>query len=141
VRPINAGLYSRTGSLRFHDDGSRGAIFADDGEIDMAVTTIDDVVGEGRATFIKMNIEGAEIDALDGARRTIRRCLPKLAISAYHRPNDLWRIALLIREISSSYDLFLRQHDGGVIETVLYALPRGHAPAARRNGFEVVAAT
>ncbi len=141
VRPINAGLYSRTGSLRFHDDGSRGAIFADDGEIDMAVTTVDDVVGEGRVTFIKMNIEGAEIDALNGARRTIGRCLPKLAISAYHRPNDLWRIALLIREISSSYDLFLRQHDGGVIETVLYALPREHGSSRRRNEFEVVAAT
>jgi FkbM family methyltransferase len=126
VRPINAGLHSRTGNLRFRDDGSRGAIFADDGEIDMAVTTIDDVIGEGRVTFIKMNIEGAEIDALDGARRTIRRCLPKLAISAYHRPNDLWQIAQVIREISSRYDLFLRQHDGGVIETVLYALPRGN---------------
>ncbi|MGA2128411.1 MAG: FkbM family methyltransferase [Xanthobacteraceae bacterium] len=141
VRPINAGLYSRTGTLRFHDDGSRGAIFAEDGEIDMTVTTIDEVVGDGRVTFIKMNIEGAEIDALDGARRTIARCLPKLAISAYHRPNDLWRIALLVRELSSKYQLFLRQHDGGVIETVLYALPREHRPSDRRSGFEMGAAT
>jgi hypothetical protein len=88
-----------------------------------------------------MNIEGAEIDALDGARRTIARCLPKLAISAYHRPNDLWRIALLVREMSSKYELFLRQHDGGVIETVLYALPREHRPSDRRSGFEMGAAT
>jgi FkbM family methyltransferase len=135
VRPINAGLSSRSGRLRFRDDGSRGAIFAEDGGIDMTVTTIDDVVGEGRVTFIKMNIEGAEIDALHGARRTIRRCLPKLAISAYHRPSDLWRIAEIIRDISDRYGLFLRQHDGGVIETVLYALP-----PERRNATDVVTA-
>jgi FkbM family methyltransferase len=139
VQPINAGLHRQTGNLRFRDDGSRGAIFADDGEIDMAVTTIDDVIGEGQVTFIKMNIEGAEIDALNGARRTIRRWLPKLAISAYHRPNDLWQIAQLIREISSRYDLFLRQHDGGVIETVLYALPSRNVLSGRRGGIEEVA--
>jgi uncharacterized protein YqjF (DUF2071 family) len=81
-------------------------------------------VGDERVTFIKMNIEGAEIDALKGAARTIRRWQPKLAISAYHRPSDLWRIPRLVRWLSESYGLYLRQHDGGVIETVLYGLPR-----------------
>jgi hypothetical protein len=74
-----------------------------------------------------MNIEGAEIDALCGARSTIKRWMPKLAISVYHRPSDLWRIPRLVRELGPHYDLFLRQHDGGVIETVLYAIARSHA--------------
>jgi len=124
VKPINAGLYRCEATLRFRDDASRGAIFADDGGTEIAVTTIDNVMGEGRVTFIKMNIEGAEIDALTGAEQTIRRWRPKLAISAYHRPSDLWRIPRFVRRLSEDYGLFLRQHDGGVIETVLYGIPR-----------------
>jgi FkbM family methyltransferase len=124
VHPFHAGLYSQKGSLRFRDDASRGAIFAADGEIEMPVTTIDATVGDEPVTYVKMNIEGAEIDALNGARRAIERWHPKLALSVYHRASDLWRIPRLVRELSAEYDLYLRQHDGGIIETVLYALAR-----------------
>ena len=91
VHPIHAGLYSHEGTLRFRDDASRGAIFADDGEIEMPVSTIDDVLGERRLTYVKMNIEGAEIDALKGGRNAIHKWQPRLAISVYHRASDLWR--------------------------------------------------
>jgi FkbM family methyltransferase len=123
VHPVHAGLYSRSGRLHFRNDATRGAIFADDGEIEMPVTTIDEVLGEQRPTYIKMNIEGAEIEALRGGQRAIRRCQPRLAISVYHRPTDLWQIPQLVTELSADYKLYLRQHDGGIIETVLYALP------------------
>jgi FkbM family methyltransferase len=122
VKAIHAGLHREKGVLRFKDDGSRGAIFTSDGEIEMPVTTLDDVIGEGAVSYIKMNIEGAEIDALRGGERLIRRELPKLALSAYHRPSDLWRIPELVKQFDAGYDLYLRQHDGGIIETVLYAL-------------------
>jgi FkbM family methyltransferase len=135
VHPIHAGLYSRAGKLRFRDDASRGAIFVDDGDIEMPVTTIDEVLGDRPLTYVKMNIEGAEIDALGGGERAIRRWLPRLAISVYHRPSDLWRIPRLVQELSADYDLYLRQHDGGIIETVLYALPRaGRGSGATRRG-------
>jgi FkbM family methyltransferase len=124
VHPIHAGIYSHKGSLRFHDDASRGAIFANDGEIEMPVTTIDEVLGDERVTYIKMNIEGAEIEALKGGRHVISKWLPRLAISVYHRPGDLWQIPEFVNELSPTYDLYLRQHDGGVIETVLYAVAR-----------------
>lgn len=127
VHPIHAGIYSRGGSLKFRDDASRGAIFANDGEIEMPVTTIDEVLGERRLTYVKMNIEGAEIDALQGGRNTIRKWHPRLALSIYHRASDLWRIPQLVLELDPGYRLYLRQHDGGIIETVLYALP-SHAP-------------
>ena len=71
-----------------------------------------------------MNIEGAEIDALYGARKTIERWTPKLAVSVYHRASDLWQIPEIVHEFSPDYELYLRQHDGGVIETVLYAISR-----------------
>jgi FkbM family methyltransferase len=123
VHPFHAGLHSHGGSLRFRDDASRGAIFADDGEIEMPVTTIDDVIGDRRLTFVKMNIEGAEPDALRGGQHAIRKWRPKLAISVYHRASDLWRIPQQVSELNPDYSLYLRQHDGGIIETVLYALP------------------
>jgi len=123
VHPIHAGLYSHGGSLRFRDDASRGAIFAADGEIEMPVTTIDDVLGDRRLTYVKMNIEGAEIDALQGGRTAIQKWRPRLALSIYHRASDLWRIPQLVLELDPDYRLYLRQHDGGIIETVLYALP------------------
>ena len=123
VHPFHAGLHSHAGTLRFRDDASRGAIFAADGEIEMPVTTIDDTLGERRLTYVKMNIEGAEIDALNGGRNAIRKWQPRLAVSIYHRASDLWRIPQLVLELNANYRLYLRQHDGGIIETVLYALP------------------
>jgi FkbM family methyltransferase len=123
VHPVHAGLYSHGGSLRFRDDASRGAIFAADGDIEMPVTTIDTVLGGQRLTYVKMNIEGAEIDALQGGRNAIRKWRPRLALSVYHRAADLWRIPQLVLELNPDYQLYLRQHDGGIIETVLYALP------------------
>jgi FkbM family methyltransferase len=129
VHPIHAGLHSHGGSLRFRDDASRGAIFAADGEIEMPVTTIDDVLGDRRLSYIKMNIEGAEIDALRGGRNAIGKWQPRLAISVYHRASDLWRIPQLVLELNPDYQLYLRQHDGGIIETVLYALPFSQSAA------------
>lgn len=131
VHPFHAGLHSHGGSLRFRDDASRGAIFADDGEIEMPVTTIDDVLGEGRVTFVKMNIEGAEPDALRGGENAIRSWRPKLAVSVYHRASDLWRIPQQVSVLNPDYEFYLRQHDGGIIETVLYALPRAQGASSR----------
>ncbi len=116
----NCGLYSTSGMLGFSADSSRAAKIDEQSATRIRVAKLDDVVSD-RVTFVKMNIEGAEIDALEGSRRTIASWAPKLAISAYHRASDLWRLARLIRELNSGYSLFLRQHDGGIIETVLYA--------------------
>ncbi|CAA7612101.1 FkbM family methyltransferase [Magnetospirillum sp. UT-4] len=124
VEPINKGLWSETGVLRFRNDASRGSILdGDGGTIEVPVTSLDDVLAGGRVTYVKMNIEGAEIAALNGAREAIRAWKPRLAISVYHRPSDLCDIFELIDAIRPDYRFFLRQQDEGVIESVLYALP------------------
>lgn len=123
VKPMNMGLYDRDTVLKFQDSGTRGSIFSADGMVLVPVMDLDTVLHGERASYIKMNIEGAELAALDGASQTIRTWKPKLAISAYHRPADLWAIAEKVDSINPEYKLYLRQHDGGVIETVLYALP------------------
>ena len=63
-----------------------------------------------KVTFIKMNIEGSEKEALAGAERTIRRDKPQLAIAGYHRTADLWEIPLLIRRFREDYHLSLRSY-------------------------------
>jgi FkbM family methyltransferase len=127
VETFNAGLHRHKAALRFRNDATRGAIFTDDGDCSIDVVGLDEVLAGAPASYIKMNIEGAEIDALCGARKTIARWTPKLAVSVYHRASDIWRIPQIVRELSPCYDLHLRQHDGGVIETVLYAIPRAAA--------------
>lgn len=83
---------------------------------------IDDVVKEGeKVTLIKMDIEGAEYEALKGAERIIRKYKPRLAISIYHNPQDYWRIYELIREFSSDYKFAVRHHQNNHLDTVLYA--------------------
>ena len=70
-----------------------------------------------------MDIEGAELDALIGARRTLVRDRPILAIAAYHRASDLWTIPRLIKSIVPEYDLHLRRYAEDCWELVCYAIP------------------
>ena len=74
------------------------------------------------ATFVKMDIEGAEMDALQGMQRMITRYKPKLAVCVYHKPEDLWEIPLYIHKLVPGHRLILRQHSPLMDnDTVLYA--------------------
>ncbi|NJB69074.1 FkbM family methyltransferase [Desulfobaculum xiamenense] len=87
--------------------------------------TIDDYVAENglrSVDFIKMDIEGAEEKALLGASETIARYRPKLAISVYHRFDDLTRIPAVILEAFPGYRFNMRHYHRGFFETVLYAV-------------------
>ena len=71
-----------------------------------------------------MDIEGAEFGALWGARKTIARHRPALAICLYHRPEHLWQIPLLVNEwYGGRARLFLRAHCYNGFELVLYVFP------------------
>lgn len=86
---------------------------------------IDDYVKQqdlARVDFIKMDIEGSEIDALDGAATTVQRWHPRLAISAYHGWDDLLELPRLIRDLAPGYQLYLDHHTIHAEETVIYAL-------------------
>lgn len=74
-----------------------------------------------RVHFIKMDIEGAELEALKGAEAVIRRDKPKLAISVYHKLDDFWRIPLWIQSLGLEYCFFLRHFTIHAEETVLFA--------------------
>jgi FkbM family methyltransferase len=90
----------------------------------VASVSIDDFVETSRlekVDFIKMDIEGAEPNALQGARKTIRKFKPKLAISLYHSLSDFANIPLLVKELNKEYKLYLGHFQVNAGETVLFA--------------------
>lgn len=92
-----------------------------------AVQTIslDDYCAAENVTFIKADIEGAELEAILGAKNLIQRCRPKFAISAYHRHSDIYKIPLLINELSHGYRFHLRHFGYTLFDLVLFAIPTG----------------
>ena len=69
-----------------------------------------------------MDIEGAELDTLKGAQKTILKYRPKLAICVYHKPEDLLTIPSYILSLHKDYRLYLRNYMMPGRETVLYAI-------------------
>lgn len=78
--------------------------------------------GEEKVTFIKMDVEGAELEALKGARKTIMKHHPRLAISIYHKPEDIWEIPAYILSLSEDYRFYIRHYQFSKNETILYAV-------------------
>jgi len=72
--------------------------------------------------FIKMDIEGAELEALKGSVKTIQQCKPKLAISVYHNIQDFWEIPQWIDSLGLGYKFHLRHFTIHAEETVLFAV-------------------
>lgn len=90
------------------------------------VTDIDSVVGKTKIGFIKMDIEGCELKGLHGAATTIKRDYPILAISAYHKKEDLIILPKYIKSLENDewkYKLYLLHHGVCASELVLYAIP------------------
>ena len=86
--------------------------------------TIDDLVKKeniSKVDFIKMDIEGAEPDALEGALKTIKKFKPKLAISIYHNLGDYSQIIPWLNSLNLKYKFYIRHHTIHTEETVLYA--------------------
>ena len=91
--------------------------------VEIETTSIDQEIHEGPVTLIKIDIEGAEIDALHGAFQTITRDKPRLIISVYHKRNDLFEILLLVHQMVPTYRFYLRHLSKRLGETTLFAIP------------------
>ncbi len=128
VTPWKHGLWHRRERLlvRTEEENAMQCRVHEDGDEEIDAVTIDEwVAGQdlARLDWIKMDIEGAEREALLGARDTLARLAPKLAICCYHRPDDLWELPLLIGELMPGARLFLGHHSQNLFESVVYALP------------------
>ena len=85
---------------------------------------LDDLLKKTPINYVKMDIEGSELDALKGGEKIIKRDLPHLAISIYHKPSDLWEIGLYLFSIhGNKYKYYIRNYGHQTFDTVLYAIP------------------
>ena len=121
----NKGVSNKKETIYIEDAVDAGNSIARKGSCPVELVTLDDDINEP-VTCIKMDVEGAEKDALCGARNHIMNEKPKLLISAYHIPEDIFDIPKLITDMRADYKLYLR-YDGspGLIwpcDYVLYAL-------------------
>lgn len=119
---VNKGLWSSDTTLHFQATGGADAKITEEGIGQIAVVSLDSYMNE-KVTFIKMDIEGAELEALKGCQNIIKKYRPKLAISVYHKKGDLVEIPIYLMNLVPDYHFYLRHYSSGFVETVLYALP------------------
>lgn len=110
---INKGIWNENTTLFFSNSGGRQSTLVDATKLEVDVTTINTICKEAQLdepiTFIKMDVEGAEIEALTGGDIFIAKDKPKLFIAAYHRDNDLFLLPELITKLAD-YNIYLRKH-------------------------------
>jgi len=110
IKVSHAAAYENNGKTNFYVLGGPGTFQADNGPDQVRTVTIDSLLDGSQATYIKMNIEGSEVPALKGAKRTICNYHPRMAIMGYHKTSDLWEVPLLIKKYDGGYHLSLRSY-------------------------------
>ncbi|WP_169728203.1 FkbM family methyltransferase [Helicobacter pametensis] len=123
ITPFQKGVSSRSDTLSFDIQDSGCSNFNKKGKLQIQVEAIDSLlkIENQPITFIKMDIEGSELEALRGAKQTIQKYKPKLAICIYHRKEDLITIPQYIKSLHPDYKIFIRNHQQIPEDTVLYA--------------------
>lgn len=125
VELVGAGLGERdsTANLNVEHGHLQGATLTTNkggGGVEVKVYTLDSFMKDRPVTFIKADVEGMEMAMLRGATETIRANKPRMALSVYHRPDDLFSIVEYVRGIHNDYKLALRQHSPLLMDTTLY---------------------
>lgn len=128
VHSINQGVWSASTSLSFGTArntfcGSSSARIGEGNQVIDVVAIDEFVVTRGLASvdFIKMDIEGAELEALAGASNVIRSYQPDLAIALYHKASHLWEIPLLVKQLNPDYEIYIDHKYASTSETVCFA--------------------
>ncbi len=120
IETFDCAAWSRKEKLRFTENSS-ASHRSNSGEISVQGIDIDSIVKDEKVTFIKMDIEGSELEALKGAKNTILSNQPRLAICLYHKPMDVIEIPSYIIDLVPEYKLYIRHYGSHLGGTVLYA--------------------
>ncbi|MCM1106142.1 MAG: FkbM family methyltransferase [Blautia sp.] len=110
MKLYHSAVWNNDGGARLYSLKGPGSFLADIGSEEVQTITIDGALAGNRATYIKMNIEGAELQALQGAQRTIETYKPRLAIAGYHKTWDMWEVPDRILKYNADYKLYLRSY-------------------------------
>ena len=109
VTLVQAGAWNEDTVKCFTDQAGRQSRVAGQGK-ETQMRALDSVLNGRPCTYLKMDVEGAEREAIAGAEKTIRQYAPKLNVAAYHRSEDFFQLPLLIHALQPSYRLYLRHH-------------------------------
>ncbi|NNN19508.1 MAG: FkbM family methyltransferase [Acidimicrobiaceae bacterium] len=123
-----------TGTARFDVTGLPSSSFGDGQGIPVECVRLDDLEMELEGlepTFVKADIEGAELELIQGGLDILGRSHPVIAIAAYHRQDHLWKVPLAIKSLWSEYRLLLRPHNEEGWDLVLYAVPPKRDPTGQ----------
>ncbi len=115
------GVFSRDSQLRFAGGNTVSSAISEEGESVIQCVALDHAIPGFKPTFINMDVEGVELEALKGAEMLIKENKPDLAICVYHTPNHIWDIPLYIDGLHLGYKFYLRNYSSFINETVLYA--------------------
>ena len=127
IIPVKALLSDRDGISKIKMTGSgSSSTLANDGTEVESITLNSFVINNNieHIDFIKLDVEGAELDVLKGARETIKKFKPKLAISVYHRGDDIITIPLFLYDLLKDTNFYLSHKNYTWTETVLFVSPR-----------------
>jgi len=116
------GVFSKTTQMFFSPDNNEGGSISNNGTSLIQCVSLNDAIPNFSPTMIKMDIEGAEIEALLGAKDIILKHKPLLAISVYHQPEHIWEIPVLIASWNLGYKFYIRLHGQSTFDSVLYAI-------------------
>lgn len=106
---IQKAIYSECKLVAFSNNAGRQSTISEKGE-QIETATVDEICNDKIITYIKIDVEGAENHALDGAVKTIKKHKPKLNIALYHRSGDIFELPLKISEINPDYKFRIRRH-------------------------------
>lgn len=109
INCINAAAGAKSETVFFEMKGGRSSHISDSGT-KIQTLAADDILDGAAATYIKMDVEGAERDAISGAKQTILNFKPRLRIAAYHRTGDIFNIVKQVLEIRDDYKVYMRHH-------------------------------
>lgn len=121
VKIYQKGAWSSNCRLKFSGNLEEAGAISDEGDTEISCATLDQLIKK-EVSFIKMDIEGAEMEALFGAQDIIKKYRPQLAISIYHSDEDMVEIINYIHNEYPFYKLYVRQYTWFYADTVLYAV-------------------
>lgn len=110
--------------VSFSTEQGESSTITDAGTNMVLAVSIDDMFVNTVVDFIKLDLEGGEIAALNGAKQVLAKYRPRLAVSLYHKPDDLWAIPLLLSTLCDNYNFYIRQHYYNSFDCVLYGIPK-----------------
>lgn len=116
------GCNSQCSRLSFNEKNCMSSGFCSDGAINLPVVSVDSVLKGFCPNYIKMDVEGFEMQTILGLREIISEYKPSLAIATYHLPDDIYSIPSYLNDNFGFYDFYLRMHYSHCFETVLYAI-------------------